>query len=153
MNNTKTYAVYIHTNKSNGKKYVGATSRAPHERFAKGRGYKLNDEFYSDILKQGWDNFEHHIVYEGLSKKEAHVKEKELIKKYNTTNSDFGYNKREGGIIPKTFQTKDGRTVRAVSLSFDEEMYKQLSILAKKNHRSISAEIHVALKWYLSKYK
>lgn len=150
MINTKTYTVYIHTNKCNGKKYVGATSRPPCERFAKGTGYKLNTEFYADIQKYGWDGFEHNLIYKDISKEEAHLKEQELIKSYQTTDSEFGYNKRRGGIIPKTLKTKDGREVRTIPVVLDEEVYNQIRILAKKHHRSMSAEIRVALEFYIS---
>lgn len=49
------------------------------------------------ILKYGWDNIEHKILYLELSKEEAERIEIELISKYNTTNRANGYNIEAGG--------------------------------------------------------
>ena len=68
MNN---YLVYIHTNKLNGKKYVGQTCQRPEKRWNNGKGYKLETYFGKAIKKYGWDNFEHEIVAENLTKEET----------------------------------------------------------------------------------
>lgn len=94
MNN---YTVYIHVNKVNGKKYVGITSLQTERRWKHGYGYKRNQHFYRSIEKYGWDNFEHIIVLENASLDVAANLEKKLIEKYNTTDSDYGYNKSTGG--------------------------------------------------------
>lgn len=92
------YCVYMHTNKINGKKYVGQTKMKPEERWGrKGHRYKECTHFFNAIKKWGFDNFEHEIVYSGLSHTEANKKEQELIELYNTRNSKYGYNLREGG--------------------------------------------------------
>lgn len=88
----KSYYVYIHTNKINGKQYVGMTKLKPNERWENGNGYRRQKHFYKDIQKYGWDAFEHEIVKEGLSKEEAKQLESELIKKSNTNND--GYNRQ-----------------------------------------------------------
>ena len=49
------------------------------------------------ILKHGWNNFDHEILFEGLTKEEADEKEKELIDFYDSRNPEKGYNTREGG--------------------------------------------------------
>lgn len=86
------YTIYIHKNKINNKVYIGQTKQNPQKRWDNGRGYETSSRFYNAILKYGWDNFEHLILYTGLSEKEAEEKEKELIAKYNSTNEKFGYN-------------------------------------------------------------
>ena len=92
------YCVYIHTNKINGKKYVGQTSRNPKYRWGKnGIGYKRNPRFYSAIKHYGWSNFEHEIVASNLTKKEADNFEILLIDKLDTMNQDKGYNLTKGG--------------------------------------------------------
>ena len=68
-----TYTIYYHRNKSNGKIYVGCTSQRLQNRFRKNgegyfRGYKKLGEFQKDILKYGWDNFEH-VILETCSEK------------------------------------------------------------------------------------
>lgn len=93
MNN---YCVYIHTTPNN-KKYVGITCRKPQIRWANGLGYLKNEHFYNAILKYGWDNIKHEILYNNLSKEEACKIEQELIQKYDTTNNSKGYNRSLGG--------------------------------------------------------
>ena len=94
----KNWKVYVHTNKVNGKRYVGITSKAkPEHRWNSGRGYKENAHFYAAIEKYGWDQFSHEILFSGLSEGEAKQKEKDLIALWNTMNNAFGYNMTSGG--------------------------------------------------------
>ena len=94
MNN---YTIYMHKNKLNGKIYIGQTSQEPRKRWDNGRGYIDCSRFYNAILKYGWDNFEHIILYQNLSQEEANILEEKLIKQYNTQNDNFGYNIKAGG--------------------------------------------------------
>lgn len=91
------YIVYCHTNKINGKKYIGQTCQKPERRFMNGDGYKNNSYFYNSIKKYGWNSFSHEILFEGLSKQEADSIEHSLIESLDLTNRDKGYNLREGG--------------------------------------------------------
>lgn len=90
------YVVYMHTNKINNKKYIGATRLSVKERWRDGKGYKTQ-VFGRAIEKYGWENFTHEILFENLSKEEAETKEKELIAQYKTRESDYGYNIAVGG--------------------------------------------------------
>lgn len=93
----KSYIVYKHTSPS-GKSYIGITSQTLEKRSGqKGQGYKKSPYFSKAIEKYGWENFTHEILYEGLTAEEAYAKEREMIIKYNTRNSNFGYNKSDGG--------------------------------------------------------
>lgn len=94
MNN---YVVYCHENKIDGKKYIGITGRSPERRWSNGKGYPNNKHFSQAIRKYGWSNFEHVILYSGLTKEQAEQKEIELIAKYNTTDPHKGYNLSTGG--------------------------------------------------------
>ena len=98
MNN---YCVYVHTNKINGKKYVGLTSQDPERRWKHGYGYKGSTYFYNAIQKYGWDSFTHEIIADNLSKKEAQDMESKLIVEYKTQNENFGYNLESGGSAPQ----------------------------------------------------
>ena len=92
------YKVYVHTNKMNGKRYVGITSKAKVEhRWNSGRGYKENSHFYAAIQKYGWDAFDHEILFDGMSEKEAKAKEIELIREWKTQDNRYGYNMTSGG--------------------------------------------------------
>lgn len=94
------YTVYQHKNKINGKVYIGITSQKPEQRWgSQGCNYKSSPHFYSAILKYGWDNFEHNILFIGLSKEQACLKEQELIKNFNSMNREYGYNSTSGGDI------------------------------------------------------
>ena len=91
----KSYSVYIHTF-PDGKKYVGCTSRKPEIRWGNGHGYVMHPDMFSAILKFGWDNIEHQVVCEGLTKEEAYEMESELILKYRTSEVECGYNLSQG---------------------------------------------------------
>lgn len=92
------YTVYKHTNKFNSKVYIGITSQKPEWRWGNnGANYKTSPHFYSAIQKYGWNNFEHEILFTGLTKEEACLKEQELIRLCNSMNKKFGYNQTSGG--------------------------------------------------------
>ena len=93
----KSFIVYCHTNKINGKKYIGITSQTPEQRFRHGKGYKKSKYFNRAIQKYGWDNFTHEILYKDLTIEDAKEKEIELIKLFNTRDNDKGYNILAGG--------------------------------------------------------
>jgi len=87
--------VYIYTF-PNGKRYIGQTIQTLNERASKGCGYQHSPLVYNAIQKYGWDNILKEII-ECSSREEMDNLEKELIKKYNTTNKNFGYNLESGG--------------------------------------------------------
>ena len=122
MKQNNNYCVYMHTNKINGKRYVGQTCKKPEYRWVNGKGYKGSPHFFSAIQKYGWNNFEHQIIAEKLSKQEADNLEKELISKYKTQNEKFGYNLTLGG---------EG----TCGLIFSEEHRKKLSKAKKGKKR------------------
>lgn len=94
------YIVYLHFNKINKKKYFGITKQKASRRFRKnGEGYKHSPAFYAAIQKYGWENFEHIILKDNLTKDKAITFEKWLINYYNTTDSSKGYNISPGGEI------------------------------------------------------
>lgn len=104
MNN---YCIYMHKNKINGKVYIGQTCQKPEKRWGNGNNYKDSPKFFNAILKYGWDNFEHIILYKNLSLEQANQLEKNLIKQYKSQDDNFGYNIKEGGSNSKhTEETK-----------------------------------------------
>lgn len=90
------YCVYKHETPS-GKVYIGVTSVEPEKRWSCGHGYSYNPHFWRAIVKYGWDNISHEILFDGLSKEEAYSLEIELIREHNSTDPQFGYNITEGG--------------------------------------------------------
>ena len=93
----KKYCVYCHTNKINGKKYIGITCNNPQIRWRNGNGYVNNEHFFRAIQKYGWHNFSHEILYTDLSKAEAEAFEIKIIAEYDTVNPAKGYNIELGG--------------------------------------------------------
>lgn len=90
------YSVYIHISPSN-KIYIGITCQEPRKRWRNGHGYIDNDYFTRAIRKYGWENFQHEILYENLTKDEAEFIEVELINYYNADMREYGYNIKKGG--------------------------------------------------------
>ena len=92
------FCVYKHTCSKNGKVYIGITSQKPEARWGcEGKGYHKNAYFTNAISKYGWSNFDHEILYNGLTLKEAQQKEIELISLYKSNKREFGYNLSSGG--------------------------------------------------------
>ena len=87
----KTYLIYKHTNKINGKCYIGQTCQDPERWWGKnGNGYKnKHKKFWHAIQKYGWDNFVHEILYVGLTAKEANRLEQQLIEEYDSIKNGY----------------------------------------------------------------
>lgn len=88
------YKVYVHTF-PNGKKYVGLTMQDVAKRWENGGGYKKCPKMWNALQKYGWNNVEHEVVAEGLTKEEAEALEIELIARYDSIRN--GYNADRGG--------------------------------------------------------
>ena len=131
------YCIYLHTNKINGKKYVGQTCLKPERRWKNGLGYKGCVHFFNAIIKYGWDNFEHEIVYNNLTKEEADYFEDLMINSLNTTDYNYGYNIKDGGSIGKhSEETRRKLSEAAKGKKHSEETKKKMS----ESHKNISDE-------------
>ena len=108
----KTYCVYKHT-APHGKVYIGITCQLPCQRWARGKGYRNNWHFYNAIQKYGWDNFQHEILYTGLTQEEAAQKEYELIAQYDATNEERGYNRDYGGTVRRPMSAETRQKISA----------------------------------------
>ena len=95
-NDMRHYVVYMHEHRETGKKYIGITGMKPEYRWNNGKGY-TSGYFRNAIDKHGWDAFRHEILYTNLTKEEACKLEQELIAKYRTNDSEYGYNCSIGG--------------------------------------------------------
>ena len=111
------YSLYEHVF-PNGKKYIGITTD-PKRRFANsGKGYSNNDRMSKAIEKYGWENVQHNIIESGLSRKEAAVKERELIEQEDTVRN--GYNISPGGTTGKTLYCKHITKMLSVASKIDQ---------------------------------
>ena len=112
------YKVYVHI-APNGKRYYGITKRKVKARWLNGKGYSNNDYFYKAINKYGWDNFKHIIIARGLTEEEAKWLEVELIREWDTTNREYGYNITKGG-DSNPMDNEESRKKRSESLKGHE---------------------------------
>ena len=146
------WTVYKHTNKENGKVYIGITGQPVERRWRyDGSVYRKCLLFYHAIQKYGWDCFEHKILYEVNTKEEAEVLEQKLIMDYKSNNADFGYNIANGGSVHHiSEQTKKKISQKLkenyikenhpnYGKKYSDEMKKKLSqshigLQAKENH-------------------
>ena len=98
------YLIYKHTNKINGKSYIGLTQFSlTNLRWQNGKGYAKQTQpcFRDAIKKYGWDNFSHEILESEIkTKAEANEREQYWIAYYHTYVKDplcNGYNLTKGG--------------------------------------------------------
>lgn len=94
----KNYKVYCHLF-PNGKRYIGITGSSLAKRFQNGKGYYQCPYMSKAIEKYGWENIQHIILEENLTKEEAEQKEIYYIAFYDTTNHEKGYNLALGGNV------------------------------------------------------
>lgn len=99
----KTYIIYRHINKINGKSYIGLTCQKAKLRWKNGTGYNKDTQpvFYNAIQKYGWENFDHEILETDINSLEkANERERYWIAYYHTWIYDSncnGYNNTQGG--------------------------------------------------------
>lgn len=136
----KNYIVYEHISPS-GKRYIGITSNNPNRRWeANGQGYSKQPKFFNAILKYGWDNFQHNILYNNLTANEASQKEQELIKYYNTIEN--GYNCESGGLTNKEHSQETIERLRQLNLgknnpNYGKTMSKETRLKLSQSHKNI----------------
>ena len=122
----KKYLIYKHTNKINGKVYIGQTYQDPEKRQQNGiSAYKHNEHFLSAINKYGQDNFDHEVIVDNLSEEEMKYYEDYYIEYYDARNPEKGYNILKGG-LKSPFQTLQEDS------NFRQKMSEQQSRLMKE---------------------
>lgn len=140
------YTVYLHIF-PNKKVYVGITNQTPERRWRKGKGYRHHQQLvYRAFQKYEWDDIQHLILEEGLSKDEAERKEVEYICKYNSSNAEYGYNSESGGSVHKHVSEETKEKLRQINLGkkHTEEEKRKMSVGMKKAYaegrKSLSEE-------------
>ena len=129
----RNYKLYVHISPSN-KRYYGITYRKVQDRWNNGKGYTPNKHFTSAINKYGWENFQHIILFNNLTKEEASLLEQMYIALYNTTNRKYGYNNSLGGEHGlDSEQTKKKKSESHKGIQLTEETKRKISE-ANKGH-------------------
>ena len=140
--------IYLITNKTNGKKYVGLTTQTLERRWhyhieqANANHIKATGSLHSAIRKYGNKAFEMKEIDRGTTKKDLESKERQWIKDLNTL-IPFGYNISTGGVSGGS--NKKATAVDGIRF---ESVRKAAEYLAKT--RDISFE---AAKWRIRKGK
>lgn len=145
------YFIYKHTNKENGKCYIGQTKNIKWRWYP--NNYKTCSKFYRAILKYGWNNFTHEVI-KICDETNVDYWESYYIKEYDSVTN--GYNLDSGGCKNKvqsveTRQKKSnfmkgrqhtlGHPPWNKGLKMSEEYRLKLSIAHKgKTHASPSEE-------------
>lgn len=123
--------------------YIGITCRAVARRWGvDGCRYKDNSFFWNAIQKYGWKNFKHEILFFGLSKEDASVKEKEYIAKYHSNIRNYGYNLTSGGEVGFSFppEVKEKQSEGLKRKWRDPEYRKKVTESKIGTHWTISEE-------------
>ncbi len=121
------FCLYVHI-APNNKKYFGITSQSPENRWqCDGAGYKTQPLIWRAIQKYGWDNIQHIVLADNLSKEWACKLEQDLIWKYQTNNPKYGYNLTAGG---------DG----ILSYHMTEEQRKRIGDAGRGRHHTEEAK-------------
>lgn len=121
------WIIYKHTNKINGKCYIGQTRQDPKDRWKRGRLYmsKKRNLFGQAIKKYGWDNYTHEIIHKDIeSQEDANRWEQYYIAHYK---SWIGFGDKCNG-YNTTFYAK-GRKIKCIETG---EIFNSVSEAARK---------------------
>lgn len=136
----KNYSLYRHTSPS-GKVYIGITSQPVEHRWNNGKGYMniKKGPFKNTIIKYGWDNIKHEVLFTNLSEGLAKHLEMELIRHYK--NLGISLNITDGGdglhgCVPwnKGKKVPYEKSNKRKGCHLTEEHKKKLSLAHKGKH-------------------
>lgn len=123
------YTIYKHTNRINGKCYIGQTKREDlTRRWTGGHGYKECRHFYNGILKYGWKSFAHEILETGLTEEQANDREQFYIALYRSDDPQYGYNIRKGGQERFSFSEEGLRRISECSTGANNGNARKVAI-------------------------
>lgn len=96
------FIIYCHTNRVNGKRYIGQTRSGLAKRWqghtSNARNRRLSCSFHAAIRKHGESSWEHEVLQCGIaSVEEANAAEIKWIAHFRSTERDLGYNLDAGG--------------------------------------------------------
>lgn len=133
------YELYCHTNRINGKQYVGITKRGSEKRWgASGSRYK-KQAIGAAIQKYGWENFDHEILLTGLTKEEAEAEEKRLVRELGTL-APNGYNLTTGGNLGCEVSDETREKLRAINIGKPKSESVKAKVSAAQKGKIVSEE-------------
>lgn len=140
--------IYLIINNINGKIYVGLTTNTFNGRYTKNKEKLINrvsnEHLRRSIEKYGIENFtiieEFDVAY---SEEELDALEDLYIKMYNTTNNQYGYNKKYGGANGKqSEETRRKNSEGHKGLKMSEETKRKQSEMRKGNKNPFYGKKH-----------
>lgn len=151
----KKWCLYRHISPS-GKVYIGITSKRPYIRWGlNGNNYISSRAFYNAILKYGWDNIKHEVLFLDLGENKAKELEMSLISHYKKLG--ISYNITDGGQgtlgLTKTLQQKEVLRMAHLGKKLSQETRKKMSevrkgkpgtMLGKKHSESTKIKMSLA---------
>ena len=138
------YKIYKITSLDTNKSYVGVTSLEVEERWASGSGYCKQKQFYSDIIKYGWNRFKKEILSESNDLKESRKLEAYYIKEFNCIYPN-GYNIFNG--VFNICSSKEGiKNIFQINKNGEiEKEWKNISELKKQYSENMIRSIRTSL--------
>lgn len=134
------YTIYKFTF-SDGKIYIGQTSKPVEERWKNGEGYKGQD-VYVPITLEGWDSIKKEILHTDLTAEQANQLEKHYIQKFNSIKN--GYNKNSGGnnSIPKIKNIYiDNSSIQGQNFNINQKIYFYAN--SRLNHSGMTVYMYL----------
>lgn len=122
MKNEK-FCVYQHKT-PNGKYYIGITSLKPERRWQNGLGYS-NQVFGRAVLKYGWDNIEHTVLYKDLNQKEAELIEEDLIFFYKQQKLSYNVDNGSNSSISKRTEESKKKLSDSLKKKWQDPEFKE----------------------------
>ena len=136
----KNWIVYKHTSPS-GKVYIGITADIKDRWASQGKNYcTYNSIFRKAIEKYGWDNIQHEILLENVSKSEAIYAEKYLIRWYKAYNISYNITDGGEGTLGRkdSLETIEKRRKSLIGIKRTQEQIERLST-AHKTENAVSS--------------
>lgn len=134
------YSIYKHTSPS-GKVYIGITCRPVEHRWNHGKGYMNTAKtlFKSTIIKYGWDNIKHEVLFTEVPKERAKRLEMALIRHYKRLGISLNMTDGGDGCHGRTPWNKGikvpyEKSNRRRGCHLSEEHKQKLSIAHKGKH-------------------
>lgn len=118
--------LYRITNQLSGKVYIGQTTD-PKDRWSSHKSSAKNPQKYSAIIpralsKYGVDNFIFEVIATCRTQEDADVTETELIERYNSRDSERGYNLAHGGSVNRGWHHSEETKKKISESNLGKEM-------------------------------
>lgn len=151
----KKWCLYRHTSPS-GKVYIGITSKKPNIRWGpNGNNYLSSKAFYNAILKYGWDNIKHEVLFLNLEKNKAIELEVSLISHYKKLGISYNITNGGQGTLGLTKTSEQREVIRRAHLGkkLSQETRKKMSearkgkpstMLGKKHSENTKRKMSIA---------